>query len=350
MKTLEKFTKHIESVPLSTTWLLTELGEYRGMQELFKRQSPQVLKALKDFAIIESAVSSNRIEGVEVDKDRIRSVVLGKGAVKDRNEEEVRGYKNALNHIFGAPEELKINRKNILLLHKTIRGDAWDSCKFKNVDSDIIETYPDGRSRIRFKTISADKTPEYVNKLIEYWKNIIKEKNIPQLLSIAAFNLDFLCVHPFRDGNGRVSRLLFLLQLIQLGFDVGKYISMERIIEENKERYYETLEESSKNWHKGNHDPWPYINYMLFIVKSAYREFESRARSVKEPRGKKRELVIKTISKQIGRFSLSDIQHDCPSVSTDMIRKVMKELQKDKKIKCVIGGQNARWEKLKSFN
>jgi len=179
MKTLEQFKKQLNSIPLTTTWLLSDIGEARGMQELFKKQSPQVLKALKDFAIIESAVSSNRIEGVEVDRARIRPVIMGKGAVKDRNEEEVRGYKNALNLIFASPEKFIVNKKNILYLHKMIRGDIWDAGKLKTEESNIIETYPDGRSRIRFKTVSVGDTPTYISNLLELWTKTVREKSIP---------------------------------------------------------------------------------------------------------------------------------------------------------------------------
>ena len=350
MKTFDSFTKHLESVPLSTTWLLADITESRGMQELSTRQSPQVLKALKNFAIIESTVSSNRIEGVEIENDRVRPVIMGKGSIKDRDEEEIRGYKNALIKIFSNPDSFETNKNTICQLHKTIRGKIWDAGKFKEEDSDIIETYPDGRARIRFKTVSSKETPNFINSLIEKMQRILKEKKILPLLAIAAFNLDFLCIHPFRDGNGRVSRLLLVLQLLQEKYEVGRYISLERLIEQNKERYYETLEESSKNWHNGSHDPWPYINYLLYIIKSAYNELEIRAKEVKSPRGSKRTLVLNALSQQEGLFTVNTIQQACPGVGIDMIRKVMKELQKIKKIKCVKAGQNAQWEKTEKIN
>jgi Fic family protein len=165
-------------------------------------------------------------------------------------------------------------------------------------------------------------------------------------VALTAFNLDFLCIHPFRDGNGRVSRLLLLLGCYHLGYEVGRYISLERLIEDNKERYYETLEKSSRHWHQGKHDPWPYINYLLFIIKTAYREFEERAESLKEPRGAKTEMVLKAIDSFYDSFTISELKRECPNVSVDMIRKVLKDLNKQGKIRSGGRGQSARWEKL----
>jgi Fic family protein len=137
---------------------------------------------------------------------------------------------------------------------------------------------------------------------------------------MATFNLDFLCIHPFRDGNGRVSRLLLLLQCYHLGYEVGHYISLERLIEQNKERYYETLEKSSEGWQEGKHNPWPYVNFVLYTLKTGYREFEERVGQMRSPRGAKTELLINTIGRQPGPFRISDIQKECPGVSLDLIR------------------------------
>ena len=153
-----------------------------------------------------------------------------------------------------------------------------------------------------------------MEKLIESWQDTLKEKNVHPLIALAAFNLDFLCIHPFRDGNGRVSRLLLLLQCYSLGYEVGRYISLERLIEQNKERYYETLEQSSQRWHEGKHDPWPYINYVLYILKTAYQEFESRVGQMKSPRGAKTELVETAIASFDKVFSISDLERACPGV------------------------------------
>jgi hypothetical protein len=186
---------------------------------------------------------------------------------------------------------LKISLDTILRMHQFSRGSVWDAGKLKEKPGDIIEKYPDGRVRVRFKTVSPDLVPSFVQELVFFWSRCLEENAVHPLVTLAGFNLDFLCIHPFRDGNGRISRLLLLLQAYHLGYDVGRYISLELLIEQNKERYYETLELSSQGWHEGNHDPWPYIGYLLFILKSAYREFEGRLGEIKSPRGAKTQLI-----------------------------------------------------------
>jgi Fic family protein len=210
---------------------------------------------LREHALIESAVSSNRIEGVEVEQARIGTLVFGKPLLRDRDEEEVRGYRDALQLIHEQGTKLPVSEETILKLHRLTRGEIWDAGQYKEKDSDIIEKYPDGRERVRFKTVSAAETAGCMQELIERWHDCVREHWVHPLIALAAFNLDFLCIHPFRDGNGRVSRLLLLLQCYHLGYEVGRYISLERIIEQNKERYYETLEQSSQGWHEGKHDP-----------------------------------------------------------------------------------------------
>ena len=291
MMSLQKFALKPETIPASTSWYLADLGEARGKQELFTKQAPQKLKVLREHALIESAVSSNRIEGVTVDQSRVATVVFGKSLLRDRDEEEVRGYRDALKLIHEQGAKLPISKPTIKQLHRLIRGDIWDAGKYKEQDSDIIEKFPDGRERVRFKAVAAADTAVYMRQLMDLWVRVLRERWVHPLIALAAFNLDFLCIHPFRDGNGRVSRLLLLLQCYHLGFEVGRYISLERLIEENKERYYETLEQSSQGWHEGKHDPWPYVNYLLYILKSAYKEFEERVGKTVSPKGAKSELV-----------------------------------------------------------
>lgn len=349
MITLRLFSEKPTSIPLSTAWYLADLGEARGRQELFTRQYPQRLKALREHALIESAVSSNRIEGVEVDQSRIATIVFGKSVLRDRDEEEVRGYREALDSIHTQGAKLPILEENILTLHRLTRGEIWDAGKYKEKDGDIIEKYPDGRSRIRFKTVHAAATPNYMRELVELYDDAIKERKIPHAVLMAAFNLDFLCIHPFRDGNGRVSRLLLLLQCYHLGFEVGRYISLERLIEQNKERYYETLEQSSHGWHEGKHDSWPYINYILFIIKTAYKEFEDRLGRVKSPKGEKTGLVLRAIDRMQGPFRIAELRKECPNVSVDMIRSVLKNLRAKNQVECLGRGQSAKWRKTKNW-
>ena len=345
MKTFQQFEKGIENIPTAASWYLADLGEARGKQELFTKQSPQKLKILREHALIESAVSSNRIEGVTVDQKRIGTIVFGRKHLKDRSEEEVRCYRTALDWIHQKGAKISISERTVLKLHKMSRGEIWDSGKYKEKNVDIIEKLPGGGERVRFKTVEASKTPPAMKKLVEIWPDSLKKKNVHPLIALAAFNLDFLCIHPFRDGNGRVSRLLLLLQCYSLGYEVGRYISLERLIEQNKERYYETLEQSSQRWHDGKHNPWPYLNYLLYILKTAYQEFESRVGKIVSPKGAKTELVIEAIDRAKDAFRVSDLQKECSGVSVDLIRQLLKRFRASGRVQCLGRGQNAAWKK-----
>ncbi|MDA8088094.1 MAG: Fic family protein [Nitrospiraceae bacterium] len=345
MKSLLQFSNKPSTVPAITSWYLADLGEARGKQGLFTKQSPQCLKALKEHALIESAVSSNRIEGVTVDQARVKTIVLGKAHLMDRDEEEVRGYRNALKLVHEQGAKLPVSEETILRLHKLAKGNIWDAGKYKEKQSDIIEKYPDGTSRVRFKTVSPALTPKYMAQLVDLWDQCLQGRWVHPLAAMAAFNLDFLCIHPFRDGNGRVSRLLLLLQCYHLGYEAGRYISIERVIEQSKDRYYETLEQSSQGWHEGKHDPWPYINYVLYTLKAVYREFEERVGQLKSPKGAKTELIKSAIDSFAGEFTLTELERVCPGVSRDMIRRVLKELQGKKEVECLGRGPGALWRK-----
>jgi Fic family protein len=345
MMTFSQFSSKPENILATTSWYLADLSEARGKQDLFIKQSPQKLKVLRENAMIESAVSSNRIEGVTVDQARVRTIILGKPLLRDRSEEEVRGYRDALRLMHEQGKKLPISEATILNLHRLCKGEIWDSGKYKEKDGDIIERYLNGRERVRFKPVEATKAPSFMRELIKMWDRCLLEKWVHPLIAMAGFNLDFLCIHPFRDGNGRVSRLLLLLQCYHLGYEVGRYISLERLIEQNKERYYETLEQSSESWHEGKHDPWPYINFVLYTLKTAYREFEERVGQIKGPRGSKTELVEAAIQRFSKPFMVSDLERCCPGVSRDMIRKVLRDLQKSGQVECLGRGPGAPWRK-----
>ena len=344
MNTFLFFLKDLTGFPLITTWELSDLAEMKGHQELYTKQSPQKLKQLREFSIIESAVSSNRIEGISIDQNRIGTVVFGTTALHDRNEEEVRGYRQALDLIHRDFSRLSLSTETILQLHALSCAGAWDAGKFKEKPVDIIQTYPDGSSRVRFQTVAPDDVKRFLNQTIDSYEETLRNGHIPPLVALAAFNLDFLCIHPFRDGNGRVSRLLLLLMLYKLGYEAGRYISIEKMIESTKTQYYDTLELSSANWHTGKHDAWPYINYVLFTLKNVYREFESRVNSLKTPRGEKTEVVIRALNEVQGEFTLKEIEGLCPGVSRDMIRSVMKRYSKY--LQCSGHGAGSRWRRI----
>jgi Fic family protein len=345
MMTLRQLAAEPPTLPMRTTWYLTDLAEAKGKQELFTRQSPQKLKVLREHALIESAVSSNRIEGVEVDQSRIATLLFGKSALRDRDEEEVRGYRDALKLIHENGAKLSISEATITTLHKLSRGEIWDAGAYKEKNVDIIQTYADGRSRVRFKTLPAKDTPGAMAEMIELWQRGLREKWVHPLVLAAALNLDFLCIHPFRDGNGRTSRLLFLLACYHCGIEAGRYISLERIIEDNKERYYEVLEHSSQRWHEGKHDPWPAMNFLLYILAHACKEFEERVGRMTSPRGAKTEMVEHAIETISGEFGITDLERRCPGVSRDMIRLLLRDLKAAGRIECLGRGPGAKWRK-----
>ena len=345
MMTLRLLAALPAEVPSAVAWALADIGEARGRQELFTRQSPQRLKVLREHALIESAVSSNRIEGVTVDQGRVRPVIIGKARLRDRDEEEVRGYRDALRLIHERHAKVRISERTIRELHRLSRGRLGDAGKYRARESEIIEVQPSGRRRVRFKAVDPNNVRPSMAEMVTLWDRCVIERWVHPLVGLAASNLDFLCIHPFRDGNGRVSRLLWLLQSYHLGYEVGRYISLERLVEEHKDRYYETLELSSRAWHDGAHDPWPYINFVLFVLKTAYKEFEERLGQTAAPRGEKTELVTRTIQKAEGTFRVADLQRECPGVSLDLIRVTLKKLRAAGRVECLGRGQAAEWKR-----
>jgi len=332
-------------IPATTAWYLADLGEALGKQALYTTQSPQRLKQLRESAIVESAIASNRIEGVEVEPARVRPVLAGRSRLRDRDEAEVRGYRDALCMIHERASTLDMTEQTIRELHRTARAGIGDAGSYRPGNLDIIERHADGRTRVRFQAVPGEATPRAMSDLIRLWNECVGERWTPPLVAIAAFNLDFLCIHPFRDGNGRVSRLLLLHQLYHFGYEVGRYISLERVIEDQKDRYYETLELSSQGWHEGRNNPWPYVNYLLHVVKTAYREFEARVGDTREPRGAKTEAVLTAIGRAPIPFAVSDIQHACPGVGLDLIRHLLKQLQTDGMVECLVRGRKASWQR-----
>jgi Fic family protein len=331
---------------MSAAWLMSDIAEAKGRQELYTKQSPQILKALREMAIVESVESSNRIEGVTVQQARLRPLVLGNARPKDRPEEEIQGYRNALQRIHTDAAGLPITLDNLKDLHRTIQDGAGDAGQWKAIDNDIIE-FRDGEApRVRFRPVAVAGTPAAVEELCLLYRHALDQQHVPALIAVASLILDFLCVHPFRDGNGRVSRLLTVLSLYHHGLEVSRYISLERLIEESKEDYYAVLQSSSMGWHEGKHDLLPWLNYLLAIVRRAYVQFEQRAGHIKSPRGAKSDLVLAAIRAAANPFRIADLQRSCPGVSVDWIRRVLKDLRTHGKIECLGRGQQAQWQRL----
>lgn len=300
--------------------------------------------ARQAFDFLFRAEEQHRIEGVALDASRVRDVLVApRPLFRDRDEEEVRGYRDALDWLHREAAGIAVSEDTIRRLHTMARGQIWDAGQYKEKDGDIIERYADGRERVRFRPVAAARTGEAMGALVADWQRCLDEAWVHPLIALAAFNLDFLCIQPFRDGNGRVSRLLWLLQCHRLGYKVGRYISLERLVEENKARYYEALELSSQGWHEGRHDPWPYINFVLYILKTAYKEFAERVGEIAAPRGSKRELVLAALVRIPAEFTIAELERACPGVSRDMIRRVLRGRQQAGAVDCLGLGPGARW-------
>ncbi len=345
MNSLDPIFLKLISLPLGTSWLLGECMEAKGKQQLWEQRKPEALKALKNLAMIQSVESSNRIEGVEIEHKRLEPLILGKARPRNRSEEEIMGYRHALELIHSKYQELEMDSKTIKHLHHMAQEGAGDAGKWKSKDNQIIEFDQDGQRSIRFTPVTSKNTSSAMDNLSLSFKDETKNARQSSLIICALFVLDFLCVHPFRDGNGRVSRLLSLLLLYHQDIHVGKYVSLERIIEENKVDYYEALKKSSQHWHEKKHDPIPWINFFLSTLRLAYKELAQKVEITDSVSSGKGEVIEKTILSQQGAFSLRDIQLQVPTVSSQMIKKVLNDLKKDKKLLLVGRGRGAKWKR-----
>jgi Fic family protein len=325
------------------------VGEYRGRQALYAEQSPEVLDTLRRAAIIQSTESSNRIEGITAERGRIEKLVSSKTTPQNRSEQEIAGYRDVLNQIHVNHERMRLSPGLLLDWHGTLGKYTKEKAGiWKPKDNAIIEVRSDGRSVVRFKPVSALATPEFIRKLIDQYTRLTDQNKSDRLLLIASCILDFECIHPFTDGNGRVGRLLTLYLLYSAGYEAGKYVSLERIVEESKESYYEALHKSSLKWHEGEHDLRPWWNYFIGMLTAAYKEFEERVGTITNARGAKREMVENAILRLPHRFRLSDIQRACPTVSYPTVKRALSDLAKEKTIRCLGKGRDAEWERMVS--
>lgn len=323
------------------------IGEFRGRQDLYSEQSPEVLETLKRTAIIQSTESSNRIEGITAGHGRIEKIVIAKVKPQDRSEQEIAGYRDVLNAIHVNHARMDLSTDLLLDWHRTLNKYSKEKGGFwKPRDNKILEVRPDGRAVVRFATVSALATPEYIKNLISWYRRCIDDNKVDPLLLIASCILDFECIHPFMDGNGRIGRLLTIYLLYTAGYEVGRYISLERIVEESKESYYDALHKSSQKWHEGEHDLRPWWNYFIGMLTAAFKEFEGRVGAVTTARGAKREMVMNAIRRMTGRFTIADLRKTCPVVSYPTLQRALFELRNKKVIRCLGRGPSAEWEKL----
>jgi len=324
---------------------LRALGEHRGEQELHSQQAPEALETLRTVAMVESTESSNRLEGVVAPPDRLREVVLRDAAPADRSEQEIAGYRDALALIHESAEHMPVSLSVIQQLHELLyRYQPGSGGRWKATQNDIVERAADGSIvRVRFRPVSPVATPGAMRDLISRWDHALDQQREPLLLIPLAV-LDFLCIHPFADGNGRTGRLLTLLLLYRSGYDVGRYISLERVIEESRDTYYEALEASSQGWHEGQHDPFPWLEYFWGVLLRAYSEFRDRAGKFITGRGSKTALVESAVERRLRPFAISDIENDCPGVSRDMVRHVLRRMRDQGMVQVRGRGRGARWE------
>lgn len=322
---------------------LTLINEFKGEQRLFIEAHKDALKELVEIAKIQSTEASNKIEGIYTVDDRLKNLVQEKTTPRNRDESEIAGYRDVLNTIHESYEYIPINANYILQLHRNLYkfiGNV-DGGKFKTGDNIIRETDEKGNEKVRFRPVPAWETPESVDRLCEAFRDA-KEEVDPLILS-SMFILDFLCIHPFNDGNGRMSRLLTLLLLYQSGFIVGKYISIEKIIEQSKETYYEALQDSSIEWHENKNDYKPFVNYMLGVVINAYKEFESRVKLLTNPNYSKSDRIREIIKEHIGTITKSELLDMNPDISDTTVQRTLAELLKNNDILKIGGGRYTKY-------
>jgi Fic family protein len=265
-------------LPHGAMWLLDKLAESKEKQELYENESRRILKSLQEIALVEGAESSNRIDAVTIEPERIRPLVLGNARPRDRAEEEIIGYRNALSWVHRNHDKISIEPETLKRLHELAQeGTTGDAGRWKESQNEIVELDPEGRLEVRFQPLEPALVPAAVEELFLAYKHGVDQLKIIPLLAVAALVFDFLCIHPFREANGRVSRLLTLLALYHHGYNAGRYISLERIIEQSKEGYYDALRTSSVGWHRGSHDIFPWFHYFISTIHTAYRELEDRA-------------------------------------------------------------------------
>lgn len=324
------------SVLLNKVWdneilnLVARIHECKGRQELFIRQKPVELDRLTEIAKIQSTESSNKIEGIVTTSTRMKQLFEEKTTPHNRNENEIMGYRDVLNTIHESNEYIPIKPSYILQLHRDLLKRAGLSYGgyFKSVQNYINETRVDGTVVTRFTPIAPYDTPEAVERLCNVYEQAISNEKIDSLILIPIFICDFLCIHPFNDGNGRMSRLLTLLLLYKNGYNVGKYISVEKQIEKTKDIYYDTLEKADMGWHEEKNDSTPFIKYMLQVILSCYTEFEERVGLIKES-SRAYDIVKNYVEKKVGKFTGADVVQNCPSIGRSSTLAALKKLTEE---------------------
>jgi Fic family protein len=310
--------------------LVSAIHEYKGKQEMFIEAKPDVLEAMLETAKIQSTGASNRIEGIYTSDERLDALVKSNAAPRNRSEREIAGYREVLSLIHESYDYMVPRTNVILQLHKDLYHFSPSSMggSFKNLDNVIAETDSSGHSKVRFQPMSAFETPGAIDRLTNTFVEAINAEKYDPLLLIPMFILDFLCIHPFNDGNGRLSRLLTLLLLYRSGYIVGKYISIEMIIEKTKETYYEVLQDSSTDWHEEKNSYLPFVKYYLEVILSAYKEFSSRVEFIQNRSLSKPERIRVLFDNTLQKLSKRMILEKCPDISASTVEVTLASLLK----------------------
>ena len=309
---------------------LSKIHEYKGKQELFLRQKPVELARLVEIAKVQSTEASNRIEGIVTTDARLKQLVNDKTTPRNRDEEEILGYRNVLNLIREDYASIPVTPNYILQLHKYLLEytDLSYGGRFKTTPNEIVMVTGTGERIVLFKPLQPYETPEAIQRICESLQRELDLGRVDELILICCFLVDFLSIHPFNDGNGRMSRLLTLLLMYRCGYQVGKYISIEKAIADTKESYYEALQKSDKHWHEGKNDPLPFIKYMLGVILKCYRDFERRMTIAEESGAKSTsyDVVKLCVSEKIGKFSKQSVLASCPSLGSSSVESALKKL------------------------
>ncbi len=319
---------------------LTQIHEFRGEQTLFIEAKADTLTQLVEIAKIQSTEASNKIEGIYTSDDRLKKIVRDKTMPKTRSEKEIAGYRDVLNTIHQNYDYIPVKSSIFLQLHRDLykfAGNAGGS--FKSSDNVIAQEDEQGNKSIRFQPVPAWETPAYIDAICDAFQDVCKDSQCDPLILIPMFILDFLCIHPFNDGNGRMSRLLTLLLLYRAGYIVGMYISIEKLIEQTKETYYETLQESSYNWHEEENDDAPFVRYMLGVIVAAYRDFSSRVQLLATSGMSKPERIREIVRGSIGKMTRAQIMEKCPDISRVTVERALTDMVKKGEILKIGGGR-----------
>ncbi len=325
--------------------MLTQIHEYKGQQTLFIEAKQDTLTQLMEIAKIQSTESSNKIEGIYTSDNRLKELVKDKTRPKTRNEREIAGYRDVLNTIHESHDYIPPKPSSVLQLHRDLyKFESYDvGGKYKTADNVIEEEDIEGNKFVRFQPVPAWETPEAMEKLFIAFQDASEKGQIDSLILIPMFILDFLCIHPFNDGNGRMSRLLTLLLLYRAGYIVGKYISIEKLIETTKESYYECLQSGSLEWHENKNDYEPFVKYMLGVVLAAYREFSSRVELLTTSGMSKPDRVREIIKSTVGTITKSEILAKCPDISQITVQRALAELIDSGEILKIGGGRYTKY-------